>query len=133
MRRDLPEIAPPEGPPPARLVVRDLEEGDGRPVEPPDHVAVRYVGAAYETGETFDRRTTPFYVQLGKGRVMPGFDRAIAGMRLGGRREAIVPPRLTFDEAGEGETLVYVIDLLGFESGAEYERRLETSEPAPFP
>lgn len=129
----LPTIEVPQGSPPKHLVVRDLVEGSGRPVKATDNVAVRYVAAAYRTGKQFDYRFEPFYFQVGLGRVMPGFDRGVLGMREGGRRELIIPPNLTYDEAGKGETLIYVIDLLGFESGAEYKQRLKTGEPAPFP
>ncbi len=129
----LPKIESPGGRPPKDLVVKDLVVGTGRPIKDRDDVAIRYAGAGYKPGKSLGARSAPFYFQVGLGRVMPGFDKGVIGMRLGGRRELIIPPDLTERELGPRETLIYVIDLLGFESGAEYEERLRTGEPAAFP
>ena len=50
--------------------------------------------------------------------MIEGFDRGVAGMRVGGRREVTIPPELGYGEEGAGsigpnETLVFVIDLVG--------------------
>jgi peptidylprolyl isomerase len=49
--------------------------------------------------------------------VIEGFDRGIRGMKVGGRRELIVPPALGYGADGSGpvkpnETLVFVVDLV---------------------
>ena len=59
---------------------------------------------------------------------MPGFDKAVVGMKVGGIREATIPPGLTLDELGKPETLVYVIEMLSDESAARYHHRLKHGE-----
>lgn len=54
---------------------------------------------------------------LGKNRMLPGLEQALIGMKVGGRREVVMPPGLAFGSRGNGgtvgpdETLVWVIDL----------------------
>jgi peptidylprolyl isomerase len=118
---DKPEVKVPKGAPPKKLVIKDLKKGDGPVVRRGDTVAVHYVGVDYETGEQFDAswdRGEPFPLQLGAGRVIPGWERGVAGMRVGGRRELIIPPRLGYGSQGQppaiapNATLVFVIDAL---------------------
>ena len=82
---------------------------------------VHYVGVAYSTGEEFDasyNRGAPFTFPLGGGRVIAGWDQGVQGMRVGGRRELIIPPQLGYGDRGAGgvigpgETLIFVVDLL---------------------
>jgi peptidylprolyl isomerase len=98
--------------------------GTGRAAKRGDVVVVRYVAAVWSSGSTFDAtwdRGVPFKLKLGAGSVIPGFDRGIRGMRVGGRREVVIPPRLAYGATGHppaigpGETLVYVIDLARFQ------------------
>jgi peptidylprolyl isomerase len=109
-----PKIQAPDAPPPKELIVKDLRVGTGREAKIGNKVTVQYVGAAYKTGKEFDARlaNAPFFFLLGKGQVMPGLDQGLKGMKVGGRRELIIPPGLTYDELGTNETLIYVIDLL---------------------
>ena len=84
-----------------------------------DEVTVQYVGVNYESGEEFDSSwgREPFSFTVGAGMVIPGWEQGIAGMKVGGRRELIIPPDLAYGEAGSppsippNETLVFVIDL----------------------
>jgi len=117
---ELPKVRPPKGPPPKRLVVKDLRVGTGAEAKTGDTAAVQYIGLAYKTGKEFDRRSRsePFFFQLGApGQAIPGWEMGVPGMKVGGRRELIVPPRFTFDELGKPETLIYVLELLSFEKG----------------
>ena len=85
----------PGGEPPAELQVTDIWEGDGGTAKAGDTVQVHYVGAAYSTGEEFDAswdRGDPLEVQLGAGRVIAGGDQGVQGMKVGGRRQLIIPP-----------------------------------------
>lgn len=117
-----PDVTIPEGDPPADLVIEDLVEGDGEEARPGQEVTVHYVGVAWSTGRQFDSswdRDEPFQFGLGAGQVIQGWDRGVAGMRAGGRRRLTIPPGLGYGSRGAGgvikggETLVFVVDLLG--------------------
>jgi peptidylprolyl isomerase len=119
-----PEVEVPEGAPPTELVVEDLEEGDGEEAEDGDRVTVEYVGVDYESGEEFDSSYDsgqPFPFTIGAGEVIPGWDEGVAGMKVGGRRQLVIPPRLAYGRQGQppaigpNATLVFVIDLVSVE------------------
>ncbi|MFC9582551.1 FKBP-type peptidyl-prolyl cis-trans isomerase [Streptomyces yangpuensis] len=116
-----PVIERPEGEAPEELTVRDLVVGDGPEAKPGRVVRVHYVGVTFESGREFDAswdRGEPFKFAVGGGRVIKGWDRGIRGMKVGGRREIIVPPRLGYGKQSPsplipaGSTLVFVVDLL---------------------
>ncbi len=118
---DKPEIDFPEGPPPADLEVTDLAEGEGTEATAGKTVSVHYVGVAHSTGEEFDasyNRGEPLKFQLGVGQVIPGWDQGVAGMKVGGRRQLVIPPHLGYGDRGAGgaikpgETLIFVVDLI---------------------
>jgi peptidylprolyl isomerase len=113
---------PPGEAPPADLEVEDLVEGDGAEATPGKSVEVHYVGVAWSTRRQFDAswdRGSTFSFGLGEGQVIKGWDDGVAGMKVGGRRRITIPPRLGYGKAGAGgvikggETLVFVVDLLG--------------------
>ncbi|MBC3841669.1 FKBP-type peptidyl-prolyl cis-trans isomerase [Streptacidiphilus sp. 4-A2] len=121
MSIEKPEIDFPGGEPPAELQIRDIWVGDGDEAKPGQMVNVHYVGVAFSTGEEFDaswNRRSPFSFPLGGGRVIAGWDQGVAGMKVGGRRELIIPPHLGYGDRGAGaaikpgETLIFVVDLL---------------------
>lgn len=116
-----PTVTVPKGAPPKKLEVEEIEEGSGAEAKSGDKVTVQYVGVNYKDGKEFDSswsRNEPFSFTLGAGEVIPGWDQGVAGMKVGGRRELIIPPELAYGEAGAppaigpNETLVFVIDLL---------------------
>jgi peptidylprolyl isomerase len=116
-----PEIEFPSGQLTGELQIRDLVEGDGAVAQAGQQAVVHYVGVAYSTGEEFDasyNRGAPFTFPLGGGRVIAGWDQGVQGMRVGGRRELIIPPQLGYGDRGAGgviaggETLIFVVDLL---------------------
>jgi peptidylprolyl isomerase len=116
-----PKVTVPTGAPPKKLEVKDLEEGSGAEAKSGDEVSVQYVGVNYKNGKEFDSswsRNEPFSFTLGAGEVIPGWDQGVEGMKVGGRRELVIPPELAYGEAGAppaigpNETLVFVIDLL---------------------
>lgn len=116
-----PTVEIPTTPPPRELVLEDITVGDGDEATAGRDVVVHYVGVAWSTGRQFDAswdRGTPFSFPLGGGRVIAGWDRGVAGMRVGGRRRLTIPPNLGYGTAGAGraikggETLVFVVDLL---------------------
>jgi peptidylprolyl isomerase len=116
-----PEVPKPTGAPPATLVVKDIVKGKGKTAKPGRNVTVQYVGVSYSTGEQFDATWDggkPFQFQLGAQMVIPGWDQGVDGMKVGGRRELVIPPDLAYGAEGRpgiapNETLVFVIDLLG--------------------
>jgi peptidylprolyl isomerase len=107
--------------PPTELVSNELVEGSGEEAKSGDEISVQYVGVDYKSGKEFDsswsRNAEPFSFTLGKGEVIPGWDQGLEGMKVGGRRELIIPPELAYGKAGSppaipsNETLVFVIDL----------------------
>jgi peptidylprolyl isomerase len=116
-----PEIDFPGGEPPTELEITDIWEGDGRVAGAGDRVTVHYVGVAHSTGEEFDaswNRGEPLSFQLGAGQVIAGWDQGVQGMKVGGRRQLIIPPDLAYGDRGAGntiapgETLIFVCDLV---------------------
>jgi peptidylprolyl isomerase len=119
-----PKITVPKGPAPTKLVVKNIIVGTGAVASSGDELTVDYVGALYKNGSIFDAswshggpKGVPFQFKLGAGQVITGWDQGVAGMRVGGRRELIIPPSLGYGEAGSppkippNATLVFVIDL----------------------
>ena len=118
---DKPEIDFPDFEPPADLVITDLIEGDGTVAASGNTVSVPYVGVAHSTGEEFDasyNRGEPLQFRLGIGQVITGWDQGVQGMKVGGRRQLVIPPHLGYGDRGAGgvikpgETLIFVVDLL---------------------
>ncbi|MFF4871581.1 FKBP-type peptidyl-prolyl cis-trans isomerase [Streptomyces sp. NPDC090109] len=116
-----PGIDLPEGDAPTELTTRDLVLGDGTEAKPGRVVQIHYVGVTFETGREFDSswdHGRPFKFAVGGGRAIKGLDRGIRGMKAGGRREIVVPPRLGYGKQSPsplipaGSTLVFVVDLL---------------------
>jgi peptidylprolyl isomerase len=121
MSIEKPEVDFPEGEPPTKLEITDIWEGDGAVAKAGDTVQVHYVGVAYSTGEEFDAswsRGAPLEFRLGVGQVIAGWDQGVQGMRVGGRRQLIIPPGLAYGDRGAGrsiapgETLIFVCDLV---------------------
>jgi peptidylprolyl isomerase len=118
---DKPDIDFPGDEPPAYLVATEVTEGDGAEATSGSQVSVHYVGVAHSTGEEFDasyNRGAPLEFRLGVGQVIVGWDRGVEGMRVGGRRQLVIPPHLGYGDRGAGgvikpgETLIFVVDLL---------------------
>ncbi|MFE0649958.1 FKBP-type peptidyl-prolyl cis-trans isomerase [Streptomyces sp. NPDC059534] len=122
MSIEKPEIDFPGGEPPKDLEIKDIWEGDGDVAQAGDFVKVHYVGVAFSTGEEFDaswNRGTPLDFNLGAGQVIQGWDQGVQGMKVGGRRQLVIPAHLAYGDRGAGgaiapgETLIFVCDLVG--------------------
>ena len=118
MELSKPEIDFPTEPAPTDLAIRDITVGEGAEAVPGARVTVHYVGVDFESGEQFDAswdRGEPIEFPLAG--LIQGWQDGIPGMRVGGRRELVIPPRLAYGENGRhqlaGKTLIFVIDLLG--------------------
>ena len=105
-----------------QLELEDITTGDGEEAVAGRVVEVHYVGVSWKTGKQFDAswdRGDTFKFGLGKGQVIAGWDQGVAGMRVGGRRRITIPPNLAYGKRGAagvigpGETLVFVVDLVG--------------------
>lgn len=116
--RTKPEFDAPTGPAPAELVTRDLIEGDGAEAKPGDTVTVHYAGVEFDSGEEFDsswgRGET---IQFPLRGLIQGWQDGIPGMKVGGRRELVIPPHLAYGPVGgghflSGKTLIFIIDLV---------------------
>lgn len=114
-----PDVIVPNGPPPDSLVIEDIIQGTGKEATTGSTLSVQYVGVSYSTRKEFDSSwgREPFQFQL-PGRVIDGWNEGIPGMKVGGRRKLIIPPRLAYGDQARGknikanETLVFIIDLL---------------------
>jgi peptidylprolyl isomerase len=120
-----PVVTVPKGPAPASLVTKDLVTGTGRTVKAGQTVTVNYVGVLYKTGKEFDSswsRNQPATFPLTNGGVIAGWVQGIPGMKVGGRRELIIPAKLAYGARGNPPTippnspLVFVVDLLSVSS-----------------
>ena len=116
-----PVVTVPDGPPPADLVIEDIVLGVGDEAVAGQDVTVQYVGVSHSTGKQFDAswdRGRPFSFPLGGGRVIRGWDQGVAGMKVGGRRQLVIPPHLAYGDRSPtpaikpGETLIFVVDLV---------------------
>ena len=116
-----PSVSIPAENPPADLVIEDLTLGTGAEATSGCNVDVHYVGVAWSTGKEFDaswNRSETFEFRLGAGQVISGWDKGVAGMKVGGRRRLTIPPHMGYGNQGAGgvikggETLVFVVDLL---------------------
>ncbi len=117
-----PKITPPKTPAPSTLQTKDLVVGTGTEAKTGASVTVNYVGALYSNGNVFDaswKRKEPFTFTLGKGQVIQGWDKGIVGMKVGGRRELIIPAELAYGKTGSppkippNSPLIFIVDLLG--------------------
>ncbi|MDX6632901.1 MAG: peptidylprolyl isomerase, partial [Solirubrobacterales bacterium] len=123
-RQDKPTVDVPTGAPPNELQIEDLEEGDGAEAQSGDQLSVDYVGVVYDGGKEFDasyNRGAPLSFRLGVGQVISGWDQGVQGMKVGGRRQLVIPPDLAYGPQGQppdippNATLVFVIDLLAIQ------------------
>jgi len=124
MKGPLPKGAPnvpvPVGPPPDKLVTKDLKVGTGTEVtKTMQNVSVNYIGVSCSTGEIFDSsysRNQPFPVNM-TGGVIDGWLQGIPGMKVGGSRMLVIPPSLGYGTAGQpptiapDQTLIFVVDV----------------------
>lgn len=104
---------------PRGVYTRDLSPGTGDPVGPGQQVAIHYQGNL-ANGQQFDANgpaDPPLVFRLGAGEVVPGFEAGVTGMRVGGRRQVIIPPALGYGAQANGpipanSVLVFTIELV---------------------
>ena len=108
------------GPLPTELTGRDISVGTGALATAGKQVTVNYVGKLAD-GTVFDASANhgqPFTFTLGAGQVIKGWDMGVAGMKVGGKRELIIPPSYGYGAQGAGgvippnATLIFEVELL---------------------
>ncbi len=91
----------------AKLGVEDLVLGAGSEAIRHARIIVHYEGWL-DNGIKFDSsvdRDKPMSFTLGAGQVIDGWDKGIVGMRIGGRRQLIIPPALAYGKRGAGTAI----------------------------
>lgn len=121
-----PKVPKPTGAAPTRLEARDVVTGTGATLASGQTAKVRYVGVLFSNAKEFDsswkRGKATFDFPVGQGQVIKGWDQGLVGMKVGGRRELIIPADLAYGAQGQPPTipanapLVFVIDLVGIGS-----------------
>lgn len=114
-----PTVTVPTSLSPEKFQIKDLEKGTGPSVKSGDTVTIQYVVVGYDSKKEVDSswERKPYTYTVGSGAALEGGERGIQGMKVGGRREMIVPGDLAYGSAGTpevapNETLVLMIDLL---------------------
>jgi peptidylprolyl isomerase len=114
-----PKISKGSGKAPDNLLIRDLVVGTGQAAVASDSVNVQYVGVLYVNGKEFDSSWSrgPQPANFPLSGVVPGFAGGIVGMKVGGRREIVIPAPLGYGSLSQpgipaNSVLVFVVDLV---------------------
>jgi peptidylprolyl isomerase len=106
------------------LQYRDIKEGTGEKPKKGQTCVMHYTGWLWENGakgKKFDSsvdRGEPFEFPIGTGRVIKGWDEGVLSMKVGGKRELLIPPNLGYGSRGAGRvippnaTLLFEVELL---------------------
>jgi peptidylprolyl isomerase len=117
-----PTVTVPTGAPPTVLESSDLITGTGAEAEDGETITVQYVLVDYSTAKEIQSSwdsNMPFSFVLGQGQVIKGWDEGVVGMKVGGRRELVIPPALAYGSSPPpnsgietNATLIFIVDLL---------------------
>jgi len=123
--------------------IEELITGTGAEAKAGDTVTVNYVGVLYNGGAIFDsswRRGKRFTFTLGTGQVIVGWNQGVSGMKVGGRRELVVPAAEAYGAKGlatrpvaipPNAALVFVVDLLEVSPPPATTHSAAPTSPAP--
>jgi FKBP-type peptidyl-prolyl cis-trans isomerase len=104
------------------LKVTMVEDAKHPGAQPGDIVWVHYTGKLADGGKQFDSSVgkPPFKVtSLGGGKVIQGWDEGLVGMKVGEKRQLVIPPALGYKEAGSppdippNATLIFDVEMIG--------------------
>jgi FKBP-type peptidyl-prolyl cis-trans isomerase len=113
---------------PSGLKYAVIKEGTGAEAKQGDGVKVHYTGWLKDGGKKFDSsvdKGEPFGFSVGVGQVIPGWDEGVKGMKVGEKRQLVIPAKLGYGDVGAGPdipggaTLVFDVELLGVGGGGE--------------
>jgi peptidylprolyl isomerase len=116
-----PTVPDVKGKAPTKLVTKDLKVGHGAAAKSGQTMTVKYVGVSCATGKVFDASYTDgspkqeISFPLGQGQVIPGWDKGLVGMKVGGVRELVIPGALAYATNPQGaptfpnDTLIFVV------------------------
>lgn len=104
-----------------KLDITDIQKGTGKVVKAGDCLTVKYYGTFASDGTKFDEdfsTTSGLKLQLGVGQVIPGWDKGLVGMQVGGTRRLVIPSDLAYGSQAQGSIpansdLVFVVYLVG--------------------
>jgi FKBP-type peptidyl-prolyl cis-trans isomerase len=101
------------------LVITTVAEAKNPGAMPGDIVWVHYTGKL-TSGEQFDSSVgqKPFKFTLGQGQVIKGWDEGVVGMKVGEKRNLVIPPDLGYGPGGSGKipanaTLIFDVEMIG--------------------
>ncbi|CAM9638741.1 unnamed protein product [Ectocarpus fasciculatus] len=100
-------------------MVKDIKVGTGAEATRGRRVSVHYVGKLKTNGRVFDSSKKPFQFGLGFGEVISGWEFGVVGMKVGGKRNLVIPPQLAYGKSGApptippNSTLVFDVQLVG--------------------
>lgn len=107
-RKGEPFVVAHHGPVPKKLIVKDLKPGTGAVLKKDKIATLKYKSFDYRTGQRYeDWWDRPFHTGFGKGESLDAWETGLKGMRVGGRRELIVPPAQAFTHV----PVIYVLEL----------------------
>jgi len=113
-------ITVPKAAAPTKLVVQPLIKGAGPVVRSGQTIKVNYTGVLWKDGKKFDAsgdHGAPVDIQIGTGKVIPGWDKGLVGQTVGSRILLVVPPADGYGAKGSPpigakDTMVFVVDIL---------------------
>jgi peptidylprolyl isomerase len=110
---------------PTALLSKDIVTGTGPAIQKGDMVSVDYQLTTWSNDQMVQQSfgTQPYPTQIGVGRVIPGWDQGMIGMKAGGRRLLVVPPALGYGSTAQqgikaNETLLFVVDVHSVTAGS---------------
>ncbi len=140
-----PTLTVPAGTAPTKLGADVLAQGNGPAVAAGQTIVVNYLGQTWEPKDgkpnVFDNsydRKQPVNFLIGKGNVIPGWDKTLVGQKAGTRVLLTIPPAEGYgndaSSALSKNTLLFVVDVLGsYDAGATATGTAAQALPAGFP
>ena len=124
---ETPTITVPDNDPPPDLLAKTLHKGKGATVKAGDTLVADYLGVRWDGGETFDSSfdRAPISFVVGVDPIIEGWEKGLSGQTVGSRVLLVIPPDLAYgdqppgDPIQPGDTLVFVVDILGTHSATD--------------